>query len=75
MLLTLTFLEGYSIAETAAMMDMTPINVRILYVPYMFSQRNHSVFREHSLCKNTVICFLKKAIQTKISQIKKQHAF
>ncbi|MFQ9492216.1 MAG: RNA polymerase sigma factor [Bilophila wadsworthia] len=28
MLLTLTFLEGYSIAETAAMMDMTPINVR-----------------------------------------------
>ena len=29
MLLTLTFLEGYSIAETAAMMDMTPINVRV----------------------------------------------
>lgn len=29
MLLTLTFLEGHSIAETAAMMDMTPINVRV----------------------------------------------
>ena len=52
-----------------------PERCRILYVPYMFSQRNHSVFGEHTLCKNTVICFLKKAIQTKISQIKKQNVF
>ena len=29
MLLTLTFLEGYSVAETAAMMEMSEINVRV----------------------------------------------
>ena len=29
MLLTLTFLEGYSVAETAAMMNMSTINVRV----------------------------------------------
>ena len=29
MLLTLTFLEGYSVSETAAMMEMSEINVRV----------------------------------------------
>ena len=29
MLLTLTFLEGYSVAETAAMMEMSELNVRV----------------------------------------------